>query len=143
MALLAACPAGGPRRQVPACLGRAAGTDAEGIGPTLPGWPLTTLSWASPSCPWPEGASSPRANPASAGGQHPVTAGPVPGCPQFGTASESSASLYTGANSNLRDRALGEVGRDGFIALPGKGGRSGLLPRKTMRPNPGGSDEGL
>ena len=46
---------------------------------------------------------------------------------------ESSASLYTGADSNLGDRVLGEVEKDSFITLPGKGGHSGLLPRKTMR----------
>ena len=54
---------------------------------------------------------------------------------------ESSASLYTGAKSNLGDRVLGEVEKDSFITLPGKGGYSGLLPRKSMCPNPGGFDE--
>ena len=39
--------------------------------------------------------------------------------------------------SNLRDRALGEVEKNSFIALPGKGGHSRLLPSKTMCPNPG------
>ena len=51
---------------------------------------------------------------------------------------ESSASLYTGVKSNLGDRVLGEVEKDSFITLPGKGGHSGLLPRKVMCPNPGG-----
>ena len=36
--------------------------------------------------------------------------------------------LYTGAELNLRDRVLGEVEKDSFIALPGKGGHRGLLP---------------
>ena len=54
---------------------------------------------------------------------------------------ESSASLYTGAESNLRDRALGEVEKNSFIVLPGKGGHSGLLPSKTMCPKPGRFDE--
>ena len=35
---------------------------------------------------------------------------------------ESSASLFTGAESNLRDRVLGEVEKDSFISLPCKGG---------------------
>ena len=53
---------------------------------------------------------------------------------------ESSASLYTGAESNLGGRVLGEVEKDSFITLPGKGG---LLPGKTMCPNLGGFDEGF
>ena len=48
---------------------------------------------------------------------------------------ESSTSLYTSAKSNLRDRVLGEVEKDSFITLPGKGGHSGLLPQKIMCPN--------
>ena len=55
---------------------------------------------------------------------------------------ESSASLYT-SKSNPGDRVLGEVEKDSFIALPGKGEHTGLLPRKTMCPNPRGSDEGF
>ena len=51
--------------------------------------------------------------------------------------------LYTGAKSNLRDRVLGEVEKHGFIALPGKGGHSGLMPLKIVHPNPGGFDEEL
>ena len=50
---------------------------------------------------------------------------------------KSSAPLCTGAKSNLRDRVLGEVEKNSFIALPGKGGHNGLLPLKTMCPNPG------
>ena len=45
--------------------------------------------------------------------------------------------LYTGAKSNLRDRIWGEVQKNSFIALPGKGGHSGLLPSQTMCSNPG------
>ena len=43
---------------------------------------------------------------------------------------ENSTSLYTNAKSNLRDRVSGEVEKNSFIALPGRGGRSGLLPSK-------------
>ena len=45
---------------------------------------------------------------------------------------ENSASLFTSADSNLRDRVLGELEKDNFIALPGRGGHSGLMPLKTM-----------
>ena len=41
-----------------------------------------------------------------------------------------SASLYTSAKSNLRDRVLGEAEKNNFIALPGKGRDSGLMPPK-------------
>ena len=44
------------------------------------------------------------------------------------THAESSASLYTGVKLNLRDRVLGKVEKDSFIALPGKGGHVGLMP---------------
>ena len=47
---------------------------------------------------------------------------------------ESSASLYTGAKWNLRDRVLGEVEKNSFIALPDKGGHSGLVPSKLCVP---------
>ena len=36
--------------------------------------------------------------------------------------------LCTSAKSNLRDEVLGEVEKNSFIALPGKGGHSGLMP---------------
>ena len=49
---------------------------------------------------------------------------------------ESSASLYTGVESNLRDRVLGEAGKDSFIALPGKVGTTGSCPQ-IMCPNLG------
>ena len=38
--------------------------------------------------------------------------------------------LCTGAKSNLRDRVLGEVEKNNFIALPGKGRNSGQMPSK-------------
>ena len=45
--------------------------------------------------------------------------------------------LCTGAESNLGDRVLGEVEKNSFIALPGKGGHSRLVPLKIMCPNLG------
>ena len=42
--------------------------------------------------------------------------------------------LFTGAKSNLRDRVLGEVEKNSFFALPGKGGYSGLMPLKNCVP---------
>lgn len=38
---------------------------------------------------------------------------------------ESSASLYTSPESNLRDRAWGDVEKKSFVTLPGKGSRAG------------------
>ena len=52
---------------------------------------------------------------------------------------KSSASLYTGVESNLGDRVWDELEKDSFIALPGKAGHRRLLPRKTVCPNPGGN----
>ena len=43
---------------------------------------------------------------------------------------KSSGSLFTSAKSNLRDKVLGEVEMNSFIALPGKGKHSGLMPSK-------------
>ena len=43
---------------------------------------------------------------------------------------KSSASLYTSVDLNLGDRVLGEVEKCSFIALPDKGGHSGLMPSK-------------
>ena len=63
--------------------------------------------------------------------------------PGGGGVTESSASLYTGAESNPGDRVLGEVEKDSFIALPGKGEHTGLLSRKTMCPDPRGFDGGF
>ena len=36
--------------------------------------------------------------------------------------------LCTSAEANLGDRIWGEVEENSFIALPGKGGHSGLVP---------------
>ena len=44
------------------------------------------------------------------------------------------ACLYTGATSVLGDRVLGEVEKDRFIALPGKGEHSWLIPSKLCVP---------
>ena len=44
----------------------------------------------------------------------------------------SSASLYTGAESDLGDRVLGEEQKDSFIAFSGKGGHRGLMPSKFL-----------
>ena len=44
---------------------------------------------------------------------------------------ESSASLYTSAESNLGDRVLSEVEKDSFITLPGKGGTQQAPASKT------------
>ena len=49
--------------------------------------------------------------------------------------------LCTGGISNLGDRVLGEVEKNSFIALPGKGGHSGLVPSKTVCLNPRGFGE--
>ena len=46
--------------------------------------------------------------------------------------------LCTGTELNLRGRFLSEVYKNSFIALPGKGGHSGLLPLKMVCPNLGG-----
>ena len=42
--------------------------------------------------------------------------------------------LYTSAGLNLGDRVLGEAERNSFVALPGKGGHSGLNTLKTVCP---------
>ena len=47
---------------------------------------------------------------------------------------ESSASLCTSAELNLGDRVLGEVEKNNFIALPGQGGHSKLMPSKLHVP---------
>ena len=46
----------------------------------------------------------------------------------------SLASLYTGAQSNLRDRVLGEVGKASIIALPSKGDTLGFCLEKLCVP---------
>ena len=45
--------------------------------------------------------------------------------------------LCTGAESNLGDRVWGKVEKNSFIALPGKGGHSRLMPLQTVS-QPGG-----
>ena len=50
---------------------------------------------------------------------------------------KSSASLYTGAELNLRDRVVGEVEKNSFIIVPGKGlaggdGHIGLMPSSKL-----------
>ena len=42
-----------------------------------------------------------------------------------GRVAKSSASLYTGAELNLRDRVLGEAEEDRFITLPAEGATVG------------------
>ena len=44
---------------------------------------------------------------------------------------ESSASLYNGVESNLRDRVLDEVEKTSLIILADKGGPSRLMPSKS------------
>ena len=50
---------------------------------------------------------------------------------------ENSVSLYTGAESNLRDRVLVEEEKESFIALSGKGRHNGLMPSKPCVPTLG------
>ena len=42
--------------------------------------------------------------------------------------------LCTGAQLNLGDKVLGEVEKNSFTALPGKGRHSGLMPQKLCVP---------
>ena len=49
--------------------------------------------------------------------------------------------LSTSTKSNLRDRVLGEVEKNSFVALPGKGRHSRLLPQNIMCPYMGGFGE--
>ena len=55
--------------------------------------------------------------------------------------SEAQPLCTTSAKLNLGDRVLGDVEKDSFIALPGKGGQNGLLHWKATCPNQGGFDE--
>ena len=48
----------------------------------------------------------------------------------FTTSTPWEAPLRTDAELNLRDRVVGDVEKNSFIALPGKGGQIGLLPLK-------------
>ena len=43
--------------------------------------------------------------------------------------------LCASAESNLRDRVLGEVEKNSFIALPGKGGHGGFMPLQNCVPS--------
>ena len=52
----------------------------------------------------------------------------------MGQDAESSASLYTSAESNLGDIVLGELEKSSFIALPGRGEHSRLMPSKPSVP---------
>ena len=45
--------------------------------------------------------------------------------------------LFTGAEPNLGDRVFSQVEKNSFIALPGKGGHSGLMPSKMCFPTQG------
>ena len=45
-----------------------------------------------------------------------------------------SQPLCTSVELNLRDRVLGEVDKDSFIALPRKGGDSGIMPSTASVP---------
>ena len=47
---------------------------------------------------------------------------------------KSSASPFTGAESSLRDKVLGEVEKGSLIALPGRGGHSGVIHSKSHGP---------
>ena len=49
--------------------------------------------------------------------------------------------LCTVAKLNLGDRVLGEVEKNSFISVSSKGGHSGLVPLKTVCPNPEGFGE--
>ena len=56
---------------------------------------------------------------------------------------QKSASLCTDAKSNLRHRVLGEVEKDSFITLPGKGVHRGILLRNPMCSSSGEFGEGF
>ena len=53
---------------------------------------------------------------------------------ETGNDAENSASLYTSAESNLGDIVLGELEKSSFIALPGRGEHSRLMPSKPSVP---------
>ena len=46
--------------------------------------------------------------------------------------------LCIGVASSLKNRVLGALHKNSFIALPGKGGHNRLMPSKTVHSNPGG-----
>ena len=43
-------------------------------------------------------------------------------------------SLWTCSELNLRDRVVGEVEKNSFIALPGRGGHSGVTASRLCAP---------
>ena len=45
--------------------------------------------------------------------------------------------LCTPMPNRISETVLGQAEKNSFIALPGKGGHRGVLPSKTMCPNPG------
>ena len=51
---------------------------------------------------------------------------------ETGNDAENSVSLYTNAESNLRDRVLGKVEKDSFTKLPSKRSHRRLMPSKCM-----------
>ena len=57
------------------------------------------------------------------------------------TKTEKTQPLCTGAGPNLGDRVFSEVEKNIFIALPGKGRHSQLLPSKNVCPSAGGFGE--
>ena len=56
------------------------------------------------------------------------------------TAAENAACVHW-RQITSQSRVLGEVEKNSFSALPGKGGHSGPLPSKTVCPNLGGFGE--
>ena len=48
--------------------------------------------------------------------------------------------LYPSIKLNLRDRALGEIEKNSFIALPGKGKQSRLMPSELCGGSRGGNE---
>ena len=53
----------------------------------------------------------------------------------------ADSGLCAGTQSNLGGRVLGEEEKHSFIALPGKGGHSGLIPSKPCVPPLGEDSE--
>ena len=64
--------------------------------------------------------------------------------PLLGVMSEcQKLSLCALVPNQISETVLGEIEKNSFIALLGKGGHSGLLPLKTACPNPGEFGEGF
>ena len=49
--------------------------------------------------------------------------------------------LYSDTELNIGDRVWGQVNKNSFIALPGKGDPSRLMPSKLCVPQPGWGSE--